>query len=101
MANWRLRVELADVFKRADDDVYEEHVVEIVQEIERRLKASGWLEMFSGDLDAELHREQLELLFEELGEAKTYDEFNKAWQYLYDEADGDRVWIEIFREPAS
>ena len=87
MTQWREKVLLGDVFD--DDDMpFPERRDTIVA----RLRASRWF----GEYDewSELHE-----IIDNLADAENVDQFDDWWDRLYDEADTDRVWVDIWTSP--
>jgi hypothetical protein len=52
-----------------------------------RIKASRWFANDDGDLAIQL---------EDLANAEDKDDFDEAWESIYDLADSDRVWLNAF-----
>jgi hypothetical protein len=52
-----------------------------------RIKASRWFANDDGDLG---------ILLEDLANAEDEDDFDEAWESIYDLADSDRVWLNAF-----
>lgn len=83
MANrWRYTVNLKSVFHN-NDMTFEEKRDAIV----RTLRKSSWLASKDEAVD------NLAMLVDELADTADPDDFDAVWNAIYDEADGDRVWI--------
>jgi hypothetical protein len=82
---WDRKIRLADVF-RNPDMTFEERRDAIVA----RLRASVWLKGYDEDSD-------LTQFVDEMSEAADVEEFDGVWDFIYDIADADRVWIETRR----
>lgn len=83
MAFWAERIELKDIFHN-EDLTFEQRRDAIV----KRLQESSWYKMSCDD-----HPDMQELIDNDLAMAEDTDEFDVAWDILYDYADTDRVWI--------
>lgn len=79
--SWEHKLSVADVFHN-DAMTFPE----IRDAVVRRLRASAWFKS-KDEFD------DLPMLVEELSDAKNTDDFDSAWDAIYDEADADRVWI--------
>jgi hypothetical protein len=84
---WKIHIYVADVWH--DDDVSFERLKEIVCQ---RIRESGWRDLQVGD-DA---RDDWDNLVDELADAETEDEFDCVWAAMYDHADEDRVWLDVW-----
>lgn len=80
MVTWAHRLRLKDVF-RNEEMTFEKRRDAIVQ----RIKASSWYTDDEYDLINTV---------EELEEASDADQFDEVWNYFYDWADVNRVWVE-------
>jgi hypothetical protein len=81
MPTWRTTIDLADVFHDEDRSFPQRR-----DEIVSRIHASGWAH----------DNTDVAALLDELADAQTEEEFNDAWDLIYDEADFDRVWLATF-----
>lgn len=78
---WDRKISVAGVFHN-DAMTFPERRDAIV----RRLRASTWFK-------SKNECDDLPMFVEELSAAQNVDDFNSAWDAIYDEADYDRVWI--------
>lgn len=79
---WKETVRLADVFHNEEMDFPERR-----DAIVARIKHTKWYQLAARE-DAELF-----YVIDELADTEGADEFDCVWNYVYDIADGDRVWI--------
>lgn len=87
MAEWRKRIDVSVTFNDDDLDIKEK-----AASIAAQLTNSGWLNL----RDEEDDRDNLVWLFEELGDSEDEREFDAVWNAIYDEADADRVWLNVW-----
>lgn len=85
MPSWNLTVDLAPYWGPNGSYTFEERRDKIVETIRK----SRW-SLISDDPRA------LEVLLDELADAKDAIEFDGVFGFVYDLADDDRVWIETF-----
>lgn len=83
MANWRLTVNLADIW---EVDMPFKHKRDVIT---KRIHSSGWM-------NDSLHPDELLELVSDLAVAQSHGEFNAIWNFIYDIADADGVWIATF-----
>lgn len=82
--SWEHKINLADVFHN-DSLTFEERRDAIV----RRIRETAWFKGY-GEFDS------LPQLVEELADTENASEFDGPWEWIYDIADADRVWIATF-----
>jgi hypothetical protein len=90
---WLYQVELGDVWGNRGMSFAQRR-----DAIAGRLRESPWYAARTQDED---RTDILESFVEELGDAPDAAAFNSAWDAICDEADGDRVWIDLHGIPAS
>lgn len=78
---WRHTLHLADVWKSESLEFEEQRNI-VVERIKK-------LPMYETDYD-------LQNLADELQDAEEIDEFDAAWDYFYDWADANGVWVATF-----
>jgi hypothetical protein len=85
MAIWLYTIRLGDIWKNPDL-TFKDHRDRIVE----RLSTSRWATETGGE-DSDLAD-----LLRQLGEATDEQEFDDVWTEIYDLADDDRAWIELY-----
>lgn len=85
MANWVETIYLSDIWKN-ERLTFEERRDRIVE----RIKASRW---YRNRDDAGF--DDLGELIQDLSDAPDQTEFDEFWGVLYDQADYDRIWIDL------
>lgn len=86
MPVWLDRIELGDVW-RNEEMTFEQRRDVVVS----RLRESDWFKCYEEAGEGELLS-----VVEELADAVDFEDFNYPWNYIYDIADADRVWIATF-----
>lgn len=82
MARWFDEVDLRGTWKRGGVEWKETR-----DEVVKIMRGSNWMGWTTSDLADELDAMLC---------AQTVDEFNMAWDAMYNIADAERVWIRIF-----
>lgn len=92
---WKKKVELGDVWNNEELEFTERRDV-----IVRRLKIlAPWAARQDAQYSPDLTFAEL---VEDLADCEDYDEFNLAWDELYDWADqGKRLWIDLWKESSN
>ena len=100
MTNWRVTVEMGDLFHPEDDSMHDTRIrndpkyfKKIRDEMVKRLdnhddKIKGHVRFHEFETYKELKHH--------LSISKTLSKFNDYWSYLYDWADSNLVWINTF-----
>lgn len=91
MANWVIKIDVADIWQKYEDD---EDFDAFKEELLPILKSK--VEEVSKKLGEEEAMEFEDLVSEIEYNADDEDEFDYIWQQLYDWADSNRVWLGTF-----
>lgn len=85
MPNWNLKIDLAPYVRQWKNG--ELSIEELAREVVARLKDSGWraFSPYPHTWDDTIDR---------LLQAETASQYEEAFEYIYDLADEDRVWID-------
>lgn len=90
MANWKLHIDISNIWDKYPDEIdFEEFKSSIISELNTYIDQIN--EIFGEDEAIEY-----ENIVNDLNDTEDEDEFNYAWQNLYDWADANLVWIETF-----
>lgn len=84
MPTWKRTIDLRDAVSQYKTD---EDIPRVAEAAERKIEESGWLAdtKWPASLRASL---------KQLRQATTAREYANAFEYIYDQADLERVWIE-------
>ena len=91
MANWKFKIDVSEVWKKYEDD---EDFDSFKEELLPILKSKQ--DEIAKKLDDEDEVMDYEDLVNEIDMTEDEDEFDYAWQGLYDWADANKVWISTF-----
>jgi len=89
MANWKIKIDVSDIWDRYDEDNFEE----IQSEICDRLSAD--IDEVNDKL-GEYEAMKFEDLIQNLRDVEDIEEFDYVWQDFYDWADANLVWLGTF-----
>lgn len=87
---WRLKIDVSVPFH--DEDLSLEDKTKVIDKI---IRQSGWIEMKTGEEESD----DFVALLEELliyAEENDRDLWNVVWNQIYDHADEDRVWLNVW-----
>lgn len=82
MATWLITIDLKDVFHNDDMSFVEKR-----DEIVSRIRNSPWFQESDVTLGS---------VIADLAETENVEDFDFVWNYVYDIADADRVWLATF-----
>lgn len=84
MTRWRKTIDVAAIFANFDPDA--DDIADTRDDIVAILERDLASDLANNDYG-------LEQVIDGLRYAETLDEFNEAWDYFYDWADDERVWV--------
>jgi hypothetical protein len=92
MANWKVRINVADLWRKYEDDEDFDSFKEALLE---KLDDEDLYAEITEKIDEEAAY-QFSVLVDDLKPCSDVEEFDYAWQNLYDWADYNKVWIATF-----
>lgn len=91
MANWKIKIDIADIWQKYEDDedfdAFKEELVPILQ---------SYQEEVSDKLDEDEAMDYEDLVSEIANDTEDVEDFDNIWQRMYDWADYNKVWLGTF-----
>ena len=94
MAKWAHRMRLGDIWNESADDGSDWEMTRDATLV--RMRGDGWCQQYLSMEHGPLDETHLGWLLSELEAADSLDEFNEVWDQIYDWADINRLWLQVF-----